>query len=185
METRRGSTSSAPRMRRLRLFCLVFAGVVAFAAAGGAHAQPKAVAIHPVRILVPLPVGSSADVAARLVADSVRERVGAPVLVENKAGATGRIAVEALKSAPAEGTTLLFAPIAIVVTGPLVLKNVNYDPETDFVPVAQVCRFEYAFGVASQHPARAMPEFVAWARANPQRASVGNAGPGSIPHFLA
>jgi tripartite-type tricarboxylate transporter receptor subunit TctC len=163
-----------------RVLCLLLAGAAVTAASSGAHAQVK----QPLRILVPLPPGSTSDVVARLIADGLREKPGRPVIVENKPGATGRIAVDAFKTAAPDGATLLFAPIAIPVIGPLVFRNPGYDPAKDFAPVAQVAKYEFALAVAASHPARTAPEFVAWARANPQRASVGNPGAGSLPHFL-
>ena len=67
---------------------------------------------------------------------------------------------------------------------PLVFKDVNYDPEKDFAPVSQVARYGFGFAVAADHPARTVPEFVAWAKANPARATFGTPGTGSLPHFL-
>jgi tripartite-type tricarboxylate transporter receptor subunit TctC len=74
--------------------------------------------------------------------------------------------------------------VFVPVIAPLVLKDLRYDPAKDLVPVAQVAKYEFAFGVAANHPARTVAEFVAWARANPAQASVGNSAPGSLPHFL-
>jgi len=148
----------------------------------GAHAQK--LIERPVRILVPVPAGGTSDVVARLIADRLRNGGGQPVVVENKPGATGRIAVEAFESAAADGTTLLLAPIAIPVIGPLVFKDLRYDPAKDFAPVAQVAKYEFALAVAADHPARTIPEFVAWAKANPAQANFGTPGAGSLPHFL-
>jgi tripartite-type tricarboxylate transporter receptor subunit TctC len=116
-----------------------------------------------------------------LIVDPLRNGVGQPVVVENRPGATGRIAVAAFKSAAPDGNTLLLAPVAVPVIVPLVFKDLNYDPARDFVPVAQVSKFEYALAVAASHPARTLPEFVAWAKAHPAQA---NFGAGSLPHFL-
>jgi tripartite-type tricarboxylate transporter receptor subunit TctC len=72
----------------------------------------------------------------------------------------------------------------VPVVVPLVFKSVGYDPVKDFAPVSQVSTYGFAFAVAANHPARTLPEFVAWAKANPARAHVGNPGAGSLPHFL-
>jgi tripartite-type tricarboxylate transporter receptor subunit TctC len=164
-----------------RVLCLLLSAAVTAAAAPAAPAQTSA---KPLRLLVPVPAGGQADVAARLIAGPLRDSLGHPVVVDNRPGATGRIAVDAFRSAAPDGTTLLFAPIAVPVLVPLVFRDVNYDPQKDFAPVSQVSKFGFAFAVAANHPAHTLPEFVAWAKANPARASVGNPGAGSVPHFL-
>jgi tripartite-type tricarboxylate transporter receptor subunit TctC len=169
-------------VRFARVLCLLLSAAVAAAVAGSVHAQLKAK--YAIRILVPLPAGSTSDAAARLIVDCIRDGFGQPVVIDNRPGGTGRIAAEALKSAPADGTTLLFAPLAVPVVGPLVFRRLNYDPAKDFAPIAQVSRYELAFAVAAHHPARSVPEFAAWAKANPARASFGTPGAGSLPHFL-
>jgi tripartite-type tricarboxylate transporter receptor subunit TctC len=147
-------------------------------------AQAQSLVKGPVRILVPVAAGGTSDIAARLLADHVRDAVGQPVHVENRAGATGRIAAEALKHAAPDGTTFLVAPIAVTVLAPLVFKQLNYDPARDFAPVAQIARYQYAFAVRPDHPARTVPEFATWAKANPGQANVGVPGSGSVPHFV-
>jgi tripartite-type tricarboxylate transporter receptor subunit TctC len=137
----------------------------------------------PVKLLVPVAAGGTSDVAARLLADHIRDAVGQPVHVENRTGATGRIAAEALKHAAPDGTTFLVAPIVVTVLAPLVFKQLNYDPGRDFAPVAQIASYQYVLVVPSDHPARTVPEFVAWARANPKQANFGTPGAGSVPHF--
>jgi len=147
-----------------------------------AHAQGQTT--RPLRILVPVAAGGTSDITARLIADGMTDATGQPVVVENRPGATGRIAAEALKHAAPDGTTLLLAPIAVAVLAPLAFEQVGYDPVKDFVPVAQVAKFPYAFAVRPDHPARTVPEFVAWAAANPEQASFGTGGSGSLPHLL-
>ncbi|MGR4871127.1 Bug family tripartite tricarboxylate transporter substrate binding protein [Variovorax sp. LARHSF232] len=154
------------------------------AAVGPLHAQSERPAKGPIRILVAVPPGGTSDIAARLIADSVAEALAQPTIVENKAGATGRIAAEALKNAAPDGTTFLVAPIAVTVLAPMVLKRLSYDPTKDFAPVSQIAKFQYAFAVSPTHPARTVPEFIAWAQANPGQANYGTPGAGSVPHYL-
>jgi tripartite-type tricarboxylate transporter receptor subunit TctC len=161
----------------------LLAGAVAVAA-GISGACAQSVSKHPLRILVPVPAGGTSDIVARLIADHLRDSLGRPVVVEDKPGASGRIAVDAFRSAAPDGTTLLLAPIMVPVIGPLVLKDLNYDPAKDFLPVAQVAKYDFAFAVAANHPARTVPEFAAWAKANPAQASFGTPGAGTLPHFL-
>jgi tripartite-type tricarboxylate transporter receptor subunit TctC len=166
------------------------AWVIRFVLAGAAAgiAAPDGLAqstfTRPVKILVPVAAGGTTDLTARLVADGIRESVGQPVVVENRPGATGRIAAEALKHAAADGSTFLLAPIVVTVLAPLVFRDLNYDPAKDFAPVAQVARYSFALAVRPDHPARTVPQFVAWTRANPQRATFGTAGSGGVPHLL-
>jgi tripartite-type tricarboxylate transporter receptor subunit TctC len=164
-----------------RVLCLLIVSA-AVAAAASAHAQ--AGSKHPLRLIVPLPSGSTSDVVARLIAERLSAGGGPPVVVDNRPGASGRIAVAALKSAAADGRTLLFAPLAVPVIVPLVFKDAGFDPSKDLAPVAQISTFEYALAVAARHPARDLAEFIAWARANPKQANFGTAGAGSVPHFL-
>lgn len=147
-------------------------------------ASAQAAFTRPIRIVVPVTAGATTDVIARLVAEGIRESIGQPVFVENRPGATGRIAADALKRAAPDGTTLLVAPMVVSVLGPLVFRDLGYDPSRDFAPVAQISRYSLAMAVRADHPARTVPEFVAWARANAQRASYGTGGSGSLPHLL-
>lgn len=156
----------------------------ALAAVGPVHAQTDRPVKGPIRILVPVPPGGTSDIAARLIADGIREALAQPTIVENKPGATGRIAAEALKNAAADGTTFLVAPIAVTVLAPMVFKRLSYDPTKDFAPVSQIAKIQYAFAVGPSHPARTVAQFVAWAQANSGQAIYGTPGAGSVPHFL-
>ena len=86
----------------------------------------------PLKILVGFPAGGSSDIAARMLADKLKDTLGQPVVVENRVGAGGRIAAEALKNAPPDGATLLLTPVVVPVLAPLVFKQLNYDPAKDF-----------------------------------------------------
>jgi len=158
---------------------------LAVAIAAGAAAMPVAAEVDkPVKLLVGFAPGGSADIAARLIADKMKDELKQPVLVENRPGAGGRIAAEAVKNAAADGSTLMLAPIVVTVLAPMVLAKLPYDPVTDFAPVAQVANFQFALSVNATHPARSMPELVAWYKANPAKANFGSPAPGSLPHFF-
>lgn len=169
-------------MLRPLLGCIL---AICAAAAALPTARAQAPAGPSIRVLVVLPPGSTSDTVARLLAGALRERLDRPVIVDNRPGASGRVAVDALKAAAPDGNTLLFAPVFVPVVAPLVLKDLRYDPSKDLVPVAQVGRYEFAFAVDVRHPARTLGEFVAWAKANPASATVGNPASGSLPHFVA
>lgn len=139
---------------------------------------------HPIRILVPLPAGSTSDIVARLLADRLEKSVGRPIIVDNRPGASGRIAGEALARAAPDGSRFLLTPIATVILVPRVFKHMPYDPVTDFAPVAQVAEFQYAIAVRPDHPAGTLRELLAWTGSNPARATFGTPGAGSVPHLL-
>jgi tripartite-type tricarboxylate transporter receptor subunit TctC len=138
----------------------------------------------PVRILVGFPPGGSADMAARLMGERMALELKQPVVVDNKPGAGGRIAAEMLKNAPADGTTLMMAPVVVPVLAPLVFSKLQYNPTTDFAPVMQVANFQFGLSVNASHPAKTVPELLTWFKANAQQANFGSPAPGSLPHFF-
>ena len=160
----------------------LIAALVAVVASGDAYAQASIKG--PIRILVGFATGGTTDVAARLMADRFRDALGQPVVVENKAGAGGRIAAEALKSAAPDGSTLLLVPIVVPVLAPLVFKQLGYDPVKDFAPVAHVANYQFGLAVGATHPARTVPELIAWMKIEPKRAGFGTPAAGSLPHFF-
>ena len=149
-------------------------------AIGLAHAQVD----KPIKILVGFPPGGSADMAARLVGERMAAELKQPVIIENKPGAGGRIAAEALKNANPDGTTLLLTPVVVPVLAPLVFSKLPYNPSTDFAPVAQIATFQFSLSVNAAHPAKNVPELINWMKANPAQANFGSPAPGSLPHFF-
>ena len=147
-----------------------------------AHAQQKT---DTIKIVVGYPPGGASDRAARLVADALREKLGAAVVVENKTGAGGRVAAQGFRGAPAGETLLMIGNPAVNVVAPLVFKNVGYDPLKDFVPVAQVSRYEFGVAVGPAVPVKEFNHLLAWLRANPDKANFGVPATGSLPHFFA
>jgi len=139
----------------------------------------------PIRFIVGYPPGGASDRAARLVAEALREKTGVIVVVENKTGAGGRVAAQAFRATPPGETALMIGNPAVNVVAPLVFKNVGYDPQTDFVPVAQVSRYEFGIAVGAAVPVREFSHLLAWLRANPERANFGVPATGSLPHFFA
>jgi tripartite-type tricarboxylate transporter receptor subunit TctC len=138
----------------------------------------------PIKILVGFPPGGSADMAARLVGERMAAELKQPVIIENKPGAGGRIAAEALKNASPDGSTLLLTPIVVPVLAPLVFSKLPYNPSTDFAPVAQIATFQFSLSVNAAHPAKSVPELINWMKANPAQANFGSPAPGSLPHFF-
>jgi tripartite-type tricarboxylate transporter receptor subunit TctC len=139
------------------------------ALAAPAHAQDGG----PIRILVGFGPGGTSDVIARLVQDKIRQALGTPVIVENRAGANGTITAEALKKAAPDGRTLMIAPVAVIVFAPLTYSNLRYDPFTDFAPVSLAADFRLVLTVGPGTPAKTLPEYIAWAKANRAHATYG------------
>lgn len=137
-----------------------------------------------IRILVGFPPGGSIDTVARVLAEKMKDDLRANVIIENKAGAGGRIAAELLKNAPPDGNTVMLTPVVVPVLAPLVFSKLTYNPATDFAPIGHVCNFGFALTLAPSVPAKDVAEFVAWLKANPTKANFGSPAPGSLPHFF-
>jgi tripartite-type tricarboxylate transporter receptor subunit TctC len=140
---------------------------------------------EPIRIVFPFAAGGSGDALARLIAEHLRIALDQPVIVENRAGAQGRIGVQAVKTAAPDGKTILLTPVAPMSIYAHVYKALGYDPVTDFQPVSQVATFDFAIAVGPQVPAKSLPELVDWLKADPSRGSYGTPAAGTLPHFFA
>ena len=139
----------------------------------------------PLKIVVGYAPGGASDRAARLLADSLKDGLGVPVIVENKTGAGGRISAQAVKATPADQNVVLMGNPAINVVAPLVFSNVGYDQYRDFVPVSQVTQYDFGVAVGPAVPVREFNHLLAWLRANPNQANFGVPATGSLPHFFA
>ncbi|MDA8454731.1 Bug family tripartite tricarboxylate transporter substrate binding protein [Acidovorax sp. GBBC 3334] len=139
----------------------------------------------PVRILVGFPPGGGTDAIARLLADKLKDVLGVSVIVENRPGAGGQIAAQALKAAPADGTTVFLTHDHTISILPQVVKNPGFDPERDFVSVGGVATFVNAFAVSGGTPARSFDDYVAWVKQQGGgKSAVGIPAPASTPEFL-
>ena len=161
---------------------LLLAGMAATVAAPVVHAQADR---PPLRILVGFPPGGSADTIARLLAERLREPLGGQnVVVDNKPGAAGRIAIDALKSAAPDGNTVLVMPSGPVVLFPHVFKKLSYDVNKDLAPVSQLAGFQFAVVSGPKTSVKSVAEMLAKAKADPSTANYGSSGNGTVPHFL-
>ena len=149
--------------------------------AGTAQAQ---LVEQPIRIVFPFGAGGTGDALARLLAEKMRVGLNRPVIVENRSGAAGRLGVQAVKSAPADGMTLLLTPIAPVAVYQNVYKSLGYDPIADFESVSQISTFDFGIAVGNHVPAKSLKELVEWVKANPKEANFATPGAGTLPHFL-
>ena len=148
-------------------------------AATWAQAQDKT----PLRILVGFAPGGSADVLARLVAEGLREDF-APIVVDNKPGAGGRIALNMVKTAKPDGQTVIVLPSGPMVLFPHVYKKLDYDAVKDFTPVSQIARFQFGVVAGPSSGVKTIGEMLAKAKAQPGVSSYGTPGSGTLPHFM-
>ena len=165
-------------MNRRRWLRLVASGVGALALSPWAYSQT------PVRIVIGFTPGGSIDATARIVAEGMRQALNRPFIVENKTGASGRLAVEQVKSAPPNGETLLVVPQGPMTLFPFVYKSLNFDPNKDFTPIARLTTSDFVLAVNPQVPVKDVAGFKEWIKKNPDKANYGSPGNGTIPHFI-
>jgi tripartite-type tricarboxylate transporter receptor subunit TctC len=136
------------------------------------------------RMIVGFAPGGSSDVTARLLVDQMRG-YASTIIIDNRPGAGGRIAVEAVKAGAPDGSVLLLSPASMIVLYPHLYKPLGYDPVQDFVAVTTVCAFPFVLSVGPLVPreVRTLEDFVQWCKANPKLASYGTSGAGSMLHF--
>ena len=145
-----------------------FLGVLGGAAAAwpmNAHAQ--AYPNKPIRLIVPFPAGGAADITARIVTQALSEALGQPLIIDNRGGADGAIAGDAVKTAVPDGYTLLFATTTGLNAAPTLRKQPPYDPINAFTPISMVGKFGFFLFVHESVPARTVSEFSNYVRANP------------------
>ena len=160
------------------------AALAFFATVAVAHAQAPAEKA-PIRLIISVPPGGSIDLVGRLLSDKMKDSLNEPVIVENRAGAGGRLAMAEVKKSPPDGRT-----IYIGTSGPFsVLPNIygdklEYDAIKDYTPIGRLVRFDLAFAMGPAVPAKNIKDALAWAKANPGKASFGTPGPGTTSHFV-
>lgn len=138
-----------------------------------------------VKVLIGFPPGGSGDIVGRRLADRLRADMGANFIVDNRPGAGGQIAVTVLKAAVPDGSTLLLSPPAPFTVYPFTYKSLAYRPD-DALPVSPVCSFSFGFAVGPSVPdsVQTLRDFLAWAKAHPDKAMFGSPAAGSTPHLL-
>jgi tripartite-type tricarboxylate transporter receptor subunit TctC len=142
--------------------------------------------LETVHLVTGFPPAGTTDVVCRSVAERLRGVLAANVLVENMSGANGQLALRNIKGAKPDGTRILLTPDSIVAVHPHIYSNLGVDPLTELAPVSIACEFVDAIAVGERVPrsVRNLGEFVQWCKANPNQASYGVPGSGSIPHFM-
>ena len=168
MRWRRGAW--CPGMLGLRIAWLA---IVAWSVIAPGTSSAQSYPSKPIRLIVPFAAGGPIDVMGRLVAQSLSSALGQQVVVDNRPGASGAIGTRAAASAEPDGYTLLIGSVTTFATGPLLAKNLGYDPLKDFVPVALIASTPFALVVAPSLPADTPSELIAYARANPGKLNFG------------
>ena len=150
-----------------------------------ALAQPAWVATRPLRMIIPVTPGGTADTIARMVAEPMGQILGQTIVVENRPGANGQIAaVQVARSAP-DGYTMLYCPPPIQILNPLMIRNLQYDAVNDFTPLAALIRSPKLLVVRPDFQARSVAELIAMAKARPGQVTYCSSGIGSSAHLAA
>jgi len=166
-----------------RQFLRLTAGVAALPAVSRV-AWARAYPSRPVRVFVGFPPGLTPDIVARLVGQSLSERLGQQFVVENRPGAAGNIATEVVVRAPPDGYTLLLANGANAVSA-MLYEKLNFDFIHDIAPVAGIAGAALVLVTHPSFPAKTVPEFIAYAKANPGKINMASSGAGASTPFLA
>lgn len=170
-------------MKKLIAFVACMAAALGLSSMPGlAHAQSPSKML---RIIVPFQPGGMQDVIARHLSSELGARFGTTVIVENKAGASGTMAADAVSRMPPDGTTLMITTGGAISIAPHLRPNLPYDPAKDFVAVAMVADMPMALAVRADSPLKTMADVVREAKRRPGQLTVGNTGVGSISHLSA
>jgi tripartite-type tricarboxylate transporter receptor subunit TctC len=141
--------------------------------------------VRPIRMIVPFVAGGSTDVAARIVAEPMGERLGQPVIVENRGGSGGNIGGEMVARAAPDGHTLLMGVTGLLSTNAHIYRNMSFSPARDLAPVGMAYTSDMVIVVPPSLPVRNLAEFVALAKARPGELSFGSSGHGASTHTAA
>ena len=165
----------------LRVATLLVAALCAgtfFASSLGARAEESAAGFpsKPIHIIVGNAAGGGNDILARLVGQKLSEKLGQPVIIENRSGANSIIAAQYVAKMPPDGYTLLMGSIGMLTVNPAVTDNLSYDTERDFTPISMIASFPLLLTVPAQAPIHTVWELLDYAKANPAKANTGGSG---------
>ena len=139
---------------------------------------------HPLRMIVPYPAGGSGDVLFRILGERLKDKLGQPVVVENKPGASGNIGIDMVAKGAPDGYTIGAATVGHFSINQFLIANMPFNTEKDLVSPSLTYELPNVAVVAAQHvPVKTLQEFIAWAKARPNGISIGSPGPGTTPHL--
>lgn len=169
-------------LSKLRLMA-TFTTFVAFTAVPWSASAQDSYPSKAIRFVVPYSPGGLPDTVARIVAQRLQEKVGQSVVVENRPGSNGNVAAGVIANSPADGYTFLVTDGSMLSINPLLYKDLSYDKEKDFMPVAFLARAPLFLAAHPSVPVSTLSEFIAHAKANPGRLNYGSSGIGSSHHL--
>src|SRR3954469_15167382 len=149
------------------------------------RAQADEYPTRPITIIVSLAPGTGMDTAVRLYGEKLAQRLGQPVVIENRPGGAGVVAGETIAKGTPDGYTLAVATSAVMAIRPTLFKQRPFDPLTDFVPISHYVKSPFVFIVNPSLPVRSVPEFIAYAKERPGKLSYSSSGVGGAPHLTA
>jgi tripartite-type tricarboxylate transporter receptor subunit TctC len=141
--------------------------------------------VRPIRFVVPFPAGGATDVVARVLGEKMQQRLGQPVVVENRTGSGGNIGMENVAHAPADGHAIVMGTMGTLSINQHLYASLGFDPVRDFAPVSMAFGTDHVLIVNPKVEARTAQDFVALLKANPGKMSFGSAGSGSSTHMVA
>src|SRR5438132_538 len=166
------------RIRFLAALAIIASSMAMPAAAQDAYPS------RPITLVVPFGAGGALDLLARVLADGLRSELGQPVIVDDKPGANGLLAMRLVATAPADGYTLILSSESNHIILPLVAPKFPLDVDKDFVPISQSGQFQHTLIVKSEMPVKSMGELLAYLKANPGKLSFGSSGAGTAAHIV-
>jgi tripartite-type tricarboxylate transporter receptor subunit TctC len=166
----------------MSLVCRMTAPIVALAlAVATAHGQDYP--SRPITLVIPLAAGGAMDIIARSFGPRLADRLGKPVVIENRTGGGTVTGALAVAKAPPDGHTLMIAPSGTLTTNVTLYKKLPYDPVKDFIPIALYTKVPFVLVMNPAMPARNLAELIAYARQNPGKLSFASTGTGAVPHL--
>ncbi len=159
------------------LAALLIGGVVS------ARAQAQTYSTHPITLIIPFAPGGSTSIVGRTIADKMTETLGEKVLVDNRPGAGGTVGTRAVAKSAPDGYTIGLGYTGTLAIGPTLYRKAGYDPRKDFAPIGMIGNAPNSLVVHPSFPAKTLPEFVAYAKANPGKVNFGSGGAGTASHI--
>lgn len=178
-QSRKSVKSLRAKSKRLFLSTLCALALTPLTIVSAAEWTPS----RPIRLVVPYGPGGSSDVIARLIAKAMSDSLGQQVVVENKAGGSGSIAMQDVARSAPDGYTIVLGHVGVLAVNPSMFTKLPYDPDRDFVPVTHLVNVPMMFVVSSQVPVKNLKEFVNLAKSKPGELNYGSAGNGSAGHL--